>query len=532
MRHTSNSIRAAHGALMLLGVFSLARACPAAMTFSRSLFPRGCADIGPELLMNPTFRDITQVNTNTAPWRRWEERANSMSFAEDARHDALLLMRSSPHAEVWHVQLWQDVQLKGLGAYQLCVRASSTLPGTSIRFGIESDHPLYAPAGGAPRGWLKLLKPNTYGSACLPFTLPAGTNAYKGRAVLDLGWALGNVSLCEVSLVQCSPGLACTLSGEDPWTSGRLIKCCSGLQQCLADWMGDGVQSYRCLASCAEAMRAPSELIWSDEFEVAEEDMRPDSTKWTYDLGAGGWGNEELQYYTDRVENAKVADGVLTITAQCEKYFGARYTSARLATKHKGDWGPGIRVDVRAKLPLGVGSWPAIWMLPTDWAYGAWPASGEIDIMEHAGCGPGLLHGSVHTNAYNWVLDTQKTANRSTWPADGWHLHSISWETSRITWFIDGLEYFRFNKLKETSWEEWPFDKRFHLLLNVAVGGTWGTCLISAPSCTDPAQFGSPQIMSVDYVRIFRLGQDTSAHGPRHAPTSRASRAKRGRMAA
>jgi len=148
-------------------------------------------------------------------------------------------------------------------------------------------------------------------------------------------------------------------------------------------------------------------LVWSDEFDYKG---LPDPKKWDYDVGGKGWGNEELQFYTARRrENARVENGHLIIEARKEAWEGRDYTSARLVSRGKGDWTYG-RFEVSAKLPSGRGTWPAIWMLPTGWTYGGWPNSGEIDIMEHVGFDPDVVHASVHTSAYNHKIQTQKTA--------------------------------------------------------------------------------------------------------------------------
>src|SRR4026208_2586222 len=150
-------------------------------------------------------------------------------------------------------------------------------------------------------------------------------------------------------------------------------------------------------------------LVWSDEFDY---NGLPDPKKWSYDVGGHGWGNKELQYYTERrKENARVENGKLIIEARRDSWEGHEYTSARLVTKGKGDWTYG-RFEVKAKLPSGRGTWPAIWMLPTERSYGEsyWPDNGEIDIMEHVGYDPDVVHGSAHTKAYYHSINTQKTA--------------------------------------------------------------------------------------------------------------------------
>jgi len=237
-------------------------------------------------------------------------------------------------------------------------------------------------------------------------------------------------------------------------------------------------------------------LVWSDEFDY---NGLPNQTKWSFDTegNSSGWGNNESQYYTaNRLKNAEVKDGYLYITAHKEDYEGFSYTSARLRTKEKGDWLFG-RVEVKAKIPNGRGMWPAIWMLPTDWAYGGWPASGEIDIMESVGYDPFKIVGTVHTEAYNHTLGTQKGATTvvQTCYSD-FHVYAMEWESKEIRIYVDDLLYFTF-KNEGTGYTVWPFDKRFHLLLNVAVGGDWGGI-----EGIDDAIF--PRSMVVDYVRIYQ----------------------------
>ncbi len=237
-------------------------------------------------------------------------------------------------------------------------------------------------------------------------------------------------------------------------------------------------------------------LVWSDEFNI---NGLPDAGKWSYDTegNATGWGNNEEQYYTSaRLENAEVKDGFLHITARKEEYEDHDYTSARLVTRQKGDWLYG-RVEVKAKLPDGRGMWPAIWMLPTDWEYGGWPASGEIDIMENVGYNPFVIVASAHTEAYNHKIGTQKgaTITVATCYSD-FHVYSLEWEVTEYRAYVDGNLYFTF-KNEGTGYQKWPFDKRFHLLLNVAVGGSWG-----GAQGIDNTIF--PREMVVDYVRVYQ----------------------------
>lgn len=244
---------------------------------------------------------------------------------------------------------------------------------------------------------------------------------------------------------------------------------------------------------------SPAALVWSDEFDDAG---LPDSSRWGYDAGDGcpnlcGWGNRELEYYTvRRPENARVQDGHLIIEARQEAWGSRPYTSARLVSKGKGDWRYG-RFEIRAQLPRGNGTWPAIWMLPTDGAYGGWPASGEIDIMEHVGFAPDSIHGSVHTTAYNHLKGTQSTAHLAVADCErAFHVYAIEWTPERIDFFVDETRYHTFVN-EGTGPAAWPFDQPFHLILNVAVGGNWG-------GVQGVTQDIWPQRMLVDYVRVFQ----------------------------
>jgi beta-glucanase (GH16 family) len=234
--------------------------------------------------------------------------------------------------------------------------------------------------------------------------------------------------------------------------------------------------------------------VWADEFNYTG---LPDSTKWGYDIGGRGWGNNELEYYTNSIKNASVANGILSITARKESMEGKNYTSARIVTKDKGDFLYG-RFEIKAKLPAGKGTWPAIWMLPTDWAYGNWPKSGEIDIMEHVGYDLNNIHITTHTEAYYFKINTQKTATKIIENATtAFHLYRVDWTPQYMQGFIDDQLIFEF-KNEGNGYKVWPFDKRFHLLLNVAVGGDWG-----GQKGIDDNAF--PTAMEVDYVRVYKM---------------------------
>ncbi len=233
-------------------------------------------------------------------------------------------------------------------------------------------------------------------------------------------------------------------------------------------------------------------LVWNDEFNI---EGKPDDTKWDYDIGGNGWGNNELQYYTSDSINVRVKNGKLQIEAHYYPNLDIKYTSARIVTKNKGNWLYG-RVEVKAKLPAGLGTWPAIWMLPTDWEYGGWPASGEIDIMEHVGYEPNVIHGTVHTEAFNHKIGSQ-VGNNITVPTaiSDYHVYAIEWNEDRIDFYIDDNKYFFFEN-QNNSYREWPFDKRFHLIMNIAFGGNWG-----GAQGIDNSIF--PVQMDIDYVRVY-----------------------------
>ncbi len=235
---------------------------------------------------------------------------------------------------------------------------------------------------------------------------------------------------------------------------------------------------------------------WAEEFDYTG---APNSTNWTYDLGNSGWGNHELQNYTNDISNAKVEGGYLTITAKKESSNGMNYSSARLLSKGtNGDFLYG-RAEIMAKLPAGRGTWPAIWMLPSGtWAYGDWPNSGEIDIMEHVGYDPNVIHFSTHTKSFNWVLGTQVTSTKTVPTAiTEFHKYRVDWTPYAIRGYYDDQLVFTFvNDGK--GFASWPFDKPFHLLLNLAIGGDWG-----GAQGVDDTIF--PASMVIDYVRIYKM---------------------------
>ena len=240
-------------------------------------------------------------------------------------------------------------------------------------------------------------------------------------------------------------------------------------------------------------------LVWSDEFNT---DGLPDPAKWKYDTeyNKAGWYNHELQYYGNaRLENTRIADGKLIITARRETlpslpdYNGQAYTSGALITRGLASWTYGF-IEVRAKLPCGVGTWPAIWTLGTK---GKWPRDGEIDIMEHVGKMPDQIFGSIHTEAENLAMKTQ----RINWitvadACTAFHNYQLTWSEDRVVIGIDGRNHVQLANPKDGDYKKWPFSSPQYLLINLAIGGDFGGPVV------DDNSF--PQQMEVDYVRIYQ----------------------------
>ena len=292
------------------------------------------------------------------------------------------------------------------------------------------------------------------------------------------------------------------------------------------------------LASVAQDIPVDTEkwaLVWADEFEGSTLDL----SKWSYNVDCWGGGNNERQCYTDRQENVAVDNGILKIKAIKEKYRGPafpphmqdtperaektkkrKFTSGRIVTKNKGDWTYG-RFDIRAKMPTGQGTWPAIWMLPTDNVYGGWAASGEIDIMEAVNlgakcgaCANGIedqVHGTIHFGG-EWP-DNRYSGEAVTLPnaIDDWHVYSVVWSAGVITWYVDGepyarrtLEYWKSNNPEMQDQILAPFDQRFHMILNLAIGGNWP----ESENDKGVDKSGFPKTMEVDYVRVYQCISD------------------------
>jgi beta-glucanase (GH16 family) len=240
------------------------------------------------------------------------------------------------------------------------------------------------------------------------------------------------------------------------------------------------VESTQAVAAAA----ATYQLVWSDEFNGTS----VNTANWTFETGAGGWGNSEQQYY--RSQNATVSNGNLVITAKRESFGGASYTSARMKTQGKKQFTYG-RMEARIKLPLGQGLWPACWMLGSNIGSVGWPKCGEIDIMEHINTS-NTVYGTIHWDNNGHA---QYGGNTNTTPAS-YHVYSIEWNSSAIKWFVDGVKYHEANILNSINGTD-EFHRSFFFLLNMAVGGNWPGQTIDNSKL--------PASMYVDYVRVYQL---------------------------
>jgi len=236
------------------------------------------------------------------------------------------------------------------------------------------------------------------------------------------------------------------------------------------------------------------ELAWSDEFDYKG---LPNSTKWDYETGGHGWGNNELQYYTrGDTSNSIVNNGTLKIVARQQSMADKQFTSARLVTRNKSEFQYG-RFEMRAKLPSGRGTWPAFWMLGTNISQAGWPKCGEIDIMEHVGYEKDSIFGTIHSESYNHMKNTQK--GKSIFiatPYSEFHVYSVEWTPEEIDFIMDGKIFNHIENEHKTA-NEWPFDQPFFMILNLAVGGNWG-----GKYGVDNSVF--PAVFEVDYVRVFK----------------------------
>jgi beta-glucanase (GH16 family) len=234
------------------------------------------------------------------------------------------------------------------------------------------------------------------------------------------------------------------------------------------------------------------QLLWHDEFDG----NAIDTANWTYDLGGGGWGNGEMQTYTNAPENARVENGLLIIEARKEDngQGGFKFTSARLKTQGLQTFQYG-RIEARIKVPAGKGFWPAFWMLGENFPVVGWPDCGEIDIMEYVGREPDLIIGTMHGPGYSGAVGLSKWYRPGFNIADDFHTYAIEWDTNQISWFFDGEQYSTYTR-EDVGNRQWVFDQPFFIILNHAIGGTLGGLV------TPDTQFPSQYL--IDYVRVYQ----------------------------
>jgi beta-glucanase (GH16 family) len=238
-------------------------------------------------------------------------------------------------------------------------------------------------------------------------------------------------------------------------------------------------------------------LIWADEFSQVN-GSSPDPARWAYDIGtgSGGWGNNELEYYTSRTNNIRVENGQLVIEARQESYLGSAFTSARIKTQGKVSWRYG-RIESRIKIPRGQGIWPAFWMLGTNITSVGWPACGEIDIMENVGSDTNTVKGTIHGPGYSGGggIGGERRLPGGAAFADDFHVYAVEWTTNLIRWLVDGQQYFKVNPSSLPAGSAWVFSQPEFIILNLAVGGNWP----GSPNATTTF----PVRMVVDYVRVY-----------------------------
>ena len=411
--------------------------------------------------------------------------------------------RSGPNGVIWAVNVGGGAY-RGIDGTPYAAEASVTggVPGTMDAVKGSQDPALYRTFR---EGAIRIARPIANGSYDLTFHFAEPLDHGRGERVFD-AFAETERVIDDLDIVLFRDGKirsALTVTVPDVEVSDGVLD--------VAFQAETGQPTLAAFVVREKRPAAPEwELVWSDDFDAAP----IDAGKWSPDIWPAGKVNDEDQAYTDRKKNMRIENGMLVIEAHRERFGAAGYTSGRLHSSGKGDFLYG-RFEVRAKLPRGQGTWPAIWMLPSDpFAYAsncsegedwqgsddcdAWPNSGEIDIMEHVGYQMGHVHGTVHTAAYYWrVWEQRKGRILFDDVADRFHVYAMEWSPDRIDIFVDDSLYFTYMN-ENRGWREWPFDKPFHLILNIAVGGAWGR----AGGPIDDSIF--PQRMLVDYVRVFR----------------------------
>ena len=287
----------------------------------------------------------------------------------------------------------------------------------------------------------------------------------------------GNVNVLITAEANYTGG---TRSAELTFTAGSIVKKCVVNQQSLPNYVPEGYT-----------------LVWQDEFDEPRSGGKavlPNSSKWWFETGASGWGNNEIQNYIPGFLGvdtcAKIDNGTLKIIA---KKAGSQVFSIRMNTHESWTYG---YFEARIKLPSGRGTWPAFWMLPKNFV--SWPDDGEIDIMEHVGYDPNRVHSSIHCRAYYHSIGTQKGASRVVPTAlTNFHVYAVEWTEDYISGFVDGVRYFTFENDKTGNKNTWPFNVPFYLKLNLAWGGNWG-------GVKGVDESALPATYEIDYVRVYQ----------------------------
>ncbi|AMX02459.1 family 16 glycosylhydrolase [Microbulbifer thermotolerans] len=354
---------------------------------------------------------------------------------------------------------------------------------------------VYAVTGNWNLNWIEVVPENSQGGVA---TVHEHCDYNGWSASLDVGsynlsalQALGFVN-DAASSIKVSPGYQVTLYEHDNFTGASVTV--TGDNSCLTD---EGFNDN--VSSIVVSPTQSNGLVWSDEFDTI------DMNNWSFETGGGGWGNNELQYYTNG-QNAfieydpQAGSNVLVIEARREGgnscWYGAcEYTSSRMITAGKKDFQYG-RIEARIKLPQTQGIWPAFWMLGSDIYSTGWPNSGEIDIMEHVGYEPTLSHGALHGPGYYGNTPFAGTYYHSASVDTDYHVYAVEWDSDSIHWFVDGNNFYSVSRAQVEQYGNWVFDHPFYILLNVAVGGNW-------PGSPDGTSV-FPQRMYVDYVRVYQ----------------------------
>lgn len=426
-----------------------------------------------------------------------------------------------------------------IGLAGCATRPMSDVPVLAVNIGGPSyrsaDGILYAADKGATKGDIRQMH-KVFGTQDVPLYERYREGHITGEYAVPNGTWDVTLDFAEPSLAPGNRRFDVYLEGKQRWTAMDVAQSRDGRKVSALTVtfpnvrVHDGVLSLDLRPVKGDAILsailvrkhhspAPMTMVWHDEFNG----NRLDKAAWNIVVWPPRTVNDEDQAYTGRPANLRVENGHLVIEAKREDYGEARYTSARINTLDKENFRYG-RIEVRARLPRGQGTWPAIWMLPVDpyvhattcdkgsrWqgssTCDAWPNSGEIDIMEHVGYQPGHIHATVHTEAYNWSNWQQRKGRILVGdPFDQYHTYAIEWRPSRIDMFVDGSVYFSYTN-DGSGWRAWPFDRPFYLILNLAVGGMWGR----AGGPIDDEVL--PQRLMVDYVRVYRFNDHGGVDG-------------------